>query len=280
MKLKVYQSYWGSTALPYGSDAEWSMEEKLAKIAEAGFDGVEYLMEDADHRKAMTPLCDKYGLDRSNIVFPWKPEEFTADIAAAKDGGASHINLQPMPITRTVAEAVSYIVRCHDMAAEAGYELFFETHRDRTTTDMYFTLDLIDAVPDMRLCGDLSHFLVGREFAGPPISEQNQKYMEQILERCGAFHGRVASREQVQVSISFPHNEVWFDLFAGWWEHGMRHARANAGADDVFHFVVELGPPMYAIQGANGEELSDRWEETIMIKDRVQQIWATLDAEG
>jgi hypothetical protein len=228
----------------------------------------------------MTPLCDKYGLDRSNIVFPWKPEEFTADIAAAKDGGASHINLQPMPITRTVAEAVPYIVRCHDMAAEAGYELFFETHRDRTTTDMYFTLDLIDAVPDMRLCGDLSHFLVGREFAGPPISEQNQKYMEQILERCGAFHGRVASREQVQVSISFPHNEVWFDLFAGWWEHGMRHARANAGADDVFHFVVELGPPTYAIQGANGEELSDRWEEAIMIKDRVQQIWATLDAEG
>ncbi|MEC8990060.1 MAG: sugar phosphate isomerase/epimerase [Candidatus Latescibacterota bacterium] len=280
MKLKVYQSYWGSTALPYGSDAEWSMEEKLAKIAEAGFDGVEYLMEDADHRKAMTPLCDKYGLDRSNIVFPWKPEEFTADIAAAKDGGASHINLQPMPITRTVAEAVPYIVRCHDMAAEAGYELFFETHRDRTTTDMYFTLDLIDAVPDMRLCGDLSHFLVGREFAGPPISEQNQKYMEQILERCGAFHGRVASREQVQVSISFPHNEVWFDLFAAWWEHGMRHARANAGADDVFHFVVELGPPTYAIQGANGEELSDRWEEAIMIKDRVQQIWATLDAEG
>ncbi|MEC9379356.1 MAG: sugar phosphate isomerase/epimerase [Candidatus Latescibacterota bacterium] len=280
MKLKVYQSYWGSTALPYGSDAEWSMEEKLAKIAEAGFDGVEYLMEDADHRKAMTPLCDKYGLDRSNIVFPWKPEEFTADIAAAKDGGASHINLQPKPITRTVAEAVPYIVRCHDMAAEAGYELFFETHRDRTTTDMYFTLDLIDAVPDMRLCGDLSHFLVGREFAGPPISEQNQKYMEQILERCGAFHGRVASREQVQVSISFPHTEVWFDLFVGWWEHGMRHARANAGADDVFHFVVELGPPTYAIQGANGEELSDRWEEAIMIKDRVQQIWATLDAEG
>lgn len=280
MKLKVYQSYWGSSALPYGSDSEWSMEEKLAKIAEAGFDGVEYLMEDADNRQAMTPLCDKYGLDRSNIVFPWNPEEFTADIAAAKDGGASHINLQPMPITRTVAEAVPYIVRCHDMAAAAGYELFFETHRDRTTTDMYFTLDLIDAIPDMRLCGDLSHFLVGREFSGPPISEPNQKYMEQILERCGAFHGRVASREQVQVSISFPHNKVWFDLFAGWWEHGMRHARANAAADEVFHFVVELGPPTYAIQGAKGEELSDRWEEAIMIKNRVQKIWTALDAEG
>ena len=279
MKLQVYQSYWGMGALPFGG-AEWSMEEKLARIAEAGFDGVEFLMEDKDHREAMVPLCDKHGLARSNIVFPWTPAEFVEDIAAAKAGGASHLNLQPMPITRTVAEAVPYIVRCMDMAADAGYELFFETHRDRTTTDMYFTLDLIDAVPDMRLCGDLSHFLVGREFAGPPISAQNQAYMEQILERCGAFHGRVASREQVQVSVSFPHNQVWFDLFSDWWEHGFRHFRKTADADATMHFVVELGPPTYAIQGADGSELSDRWQEAILIKDRVREIWARLEAEG
>lgn len=52
MKFRVYQSYWGMTALPYGGE-EWSMEEKLAKIAEAGFDGVEFLMEDKAHREAM-----------------------------------------------------------------------------------------------------------------------------------------------------------------------------------------------------------------------------------
>jgi sugar phosphate isomerase/epimerase len=256
------------------------MEEKLARIAEAGFAGVEFLMEDKKHREQMVPLCDKYGLRRSNIVFPWTPAEFADDIAAARDGGASHINLQPMPITRTVAEVVPYLVRCVDMASDAGYELFFETHRDRTTTDMYFTLDLIDAVPDLVLCGDLSHFLVGREFAGPPISEQNQEYMEQIVERCGAFHGRVASREQVQVPISFAHNQVWFDLFAGWWEHGLRAFRQRAGADDTLTFVVELGPPTYAIQGADGSELSDRWQEALMVKDRVEEIWQRLEEEG
>ncbi|SVC98922.1 uncharacterized protein METZ01_LOCUS351776, partial [marine metagenome] len=192
MNFQVYQSFWGMGSLPFGEETEWRMEEKLAKIAEAGFDGVEWLMEEESHRNEMTPLCDKYDLKRSNIVFPWTPEEFAADLEAARTGGASHINLQPMPMPRTVAAVVPYIVRCMDMAADAGFELSFETHRDRTTTDMYFPLDLIEAIPDMVLCGDLSHFLVGREFAGPPISEQNQKYMEQILERCGAFHGRVA----------------------------------------------------------------------------------------
>ena len=243
MKFQVYQSFWGMTSLPYGSDEEWSIEEKLEKIAAAGFDGVEWLMEYEEQRREMVPICDRLGLKRSNIVFPWTPEEFSDDIAAAKDGGASHINLQPMPMPRVVAHGVPYIVRLIDMAAEAGYELFIETHRDRMTTDMYFTLDLIEAVPDMVLCGDLSHFLVGREFTGPPLSEANQAYMEQILERCGAFHGRVASREQVQVPFLFEHNKVWLDLYAGWWEYGFKKFKARAGEDDVLTVVVELGPP-------------------------------------
>ena len=41
MKFQVYQSYWGMSSLPFGG-TEWSMEEKLAKIAEANFDGVEW----------------------------------------------------------------------------------------------------------------------------------------------------------------------------------------------------------------------------------------------
>lgn len=69
MNFQVYQSYWGMSSLPFQGD-EWSMEEKLAHIAEAGFDGVEFLMEDKEHRDAMVPLCEKYHLKRSNIVFP------------------------------------------------------------------------------------------------------------------------------------------------------------------------------------------------------------------
>ena len=45
-------------------------------------------------------------------------------------------------------------------------------------------------------------------------------------------------------------------------------------------FVVAFGPPTYAIQGADGQELSDRWEEALMIKDRVREIWSRLEAEG
>lgn len=273
MKFQVYQSLWGMVGLPFGGTKEWSLEEKVAKIAEAGFDGVEFLMEDAAHLKQMLPLVEKHQLKRSNIVFPWTPEEFKADIEAARDGGATHINLQPMPMPRTVAAGVPYLVRCMDLAAAAGFPLYIETHRDRMTTDMYFTLDLIDAVPDLVLCGDLSHFLVGREFGGPPLSVDNERYMKQILERCGAFHGRVASREQVQVPINFPHNKVWLDLYTSWWEYGFKKFKERAKPDDTLTFVVELGPPTYALQGADGKELSDRWQEAQQLKDLVWEIW-------
>ena len=272
MKFQVYQSYWGLTNLPYQGD-EWSREEKVAQVAEAGFDGIEFLMEEAEHRDAMVALTDKYGLKRGNLVFPWTAEEFKDDIKAAQAGGATHINLQPMPMPRTVAEGATFLRDCIALGNEAGIPTFIETHRDRMTTDMYNTLDLMEAVPEMKLCGDLSHFVVAREFAGPPISEQNQAYMTQVIERCGLFHGRVASREQVQVSISFPHNKVWLDLFTGWWEQGFKHFKATAPADATLTFVVELGPPGYAIQGADGNELCDRWAESIQIKDLVRELW-------
>ncbi|MCB1122482.1 MAG: sugar phosphate isomerase/epimerase, partial [Verrucomicrobiae bacterium] len=203
----------------------------------------------------------------------WSPDEFRNDVKASIEGGATHINLQPMPMPRTVAECVPYIRECMAIAEEAGIPMTFETHRDRMTTDLYFTLDLIEAVPEMRLTGDLSHFVVAREFAGPPISEQNQAYMTQIIEHCRLFHGRVASREQVQVPIAFPHNKIWLDLFAGWWEQGFKHFKATAPDDATLTFVVELGPPSYAIQGADGKEITDRWAEAIRLKDLVREIW-------
>lgn len=53
---------------------------------------------------------------------------------------------------------------------------------------------------------------------------------------------RVASREQVQVEVSFPRHRMWLDLFLGWWEYGMRSWSQRAGANDELSFVCELGP--------------------------------------
>ena len=128
------------------------------------------------------------------------------------------------------------------LADEAGLTLYVETHRDRMTTDLLFTLQLVDAVPSLRLTADLSHFVVGREFRYP-ISAENEALVGRILERSWAFHGRVATREQVQVQLSFPHQRMWLDVFRGWWELGFRDWRRRAPSSATLVFTPELHLP-------------------------------------
>ena len=92
-----------------------------------------------------------------------------------------------------------------------------------------------------------------------------------------AFH--FSSREQVQVPISFPPHKPWVDRFMGWWEYGIRSWKKRAGPDETLTFLCEFGPPPYAITGADGYELSDRWQEALMMKDMIRALWARIEAE-
>jgi len=131
---------------------------------------------------------------------------------------------------------------------------------------------------DLRLTGDLSHYVVGREFAWP-ISDENHRLMQRIIDQCWGFHGRVASREQIQVQLSFAHQREWLDLFLGWWEYGFRAWRKRAPPDGTLTFLCELGPKEYAMTGADGYELSDRWQEAQMLMRLVRELWSRIERE-
>ena len=113
---------------------------------------------------------------------------------------------------------------------------------------------------------------MGREFA-TPLSQENQSLMHRIIDNCWAFHGRVASREQVQIEISFPHHQEWLDIFLDWWQYGFASGRRRASPDDSLAFVCELGPKPYAITGRDGNDTTDRWEEALLMREHVRKVW-------
>ena len=210
--------------------------------------------------------------------YPRTVDELRPILEHVAEFGADHLNLQADVRPHTVAECVPLIEGWRALARDAGVALHFETHRDRMTTDLHFTLRLLDRFPDLRLTGDLSHYVVGREFAWP-VSDENHLLMHRIIDQCWGFHGRVASREQIQVQISFAHQREWLELFMGWWEYGFRSWRRRAPADAVLTFLCELGPKEYAMTGPDGYELSDRWEEAQLLMRLVRGLWRKIEQD-
>jgi hypothetical protein len=276
-RLLVYQSLWAmEQRRPDGF--EWSIDQKLEMIRAAGFDGAGVRFFDRDYAREVTTKLRGWGLSWQAQCYPRAVDDLKPILAHVAEFGADHVNLQADVRPHTVAECVPLIEGWRQLAQDAGVALHFETHRDRMTTDLYFTLRLLDRFPDLRLTGDLSHYVVGREFAWP-ISHENHRLMHRVIDRCWGFHGRVASREQIQVQISFPHQRDWLDLFMSWWEYGLRSWRRRAPKDGVFTFLCELGPREYAMTGADGYELSDRWEEAQLMMRLVRDLWNRLEQE-
>ena len=277
-RFLVYQSLWAmERRRPDG--LEWSLDEKLELIRGAGFDGAGVRFFDYQYARTVTGYLREHGMSWQAQCYPKTVDDLTPIIAHVQELGADHINLQPDVKPYRLEDCIPYIEGWRRLAADAGIKLQIETHRDRMTTDLFFTLHLLDCFPDLRLTGDLSHYVVGREFAWP-ISEENHALMRRVLDNCWGFHGRVASREQVQVQISFAHQKDWVDLFMGWWEYGFRQWQARAGVDETLTFLCELGPREYAMTGADGYELSDRWQESIMLKDMVRDLWRRVSGAG
>lgn len=270
-RFLVYQSLWAmERRRPDG--LEWTLDEKLQMIHRAGFDGAGVRFADRAYAREVTDFLKSHGMTWQAQAYPQTLDDLKPIIDHVLEFGADHLNVQPDVRPYTVQACIPLLEGWRRMAHDAGIPMQIETHRNRMTTDLFFTLQILDALPDLRLTGDLSHYVVGREF-WYPVPDEDHALMNRIIDNCWGFHGRVASREQIQLQISFPHHQHWVEVFMGWWERGFRQWKRKAGSNETLTFLCELGPPEYAMTGADGYELSDRWQEALMMKDMVRDLW-------
>ncbi len=259
---------------------EPSPAESFAKIAAAGYDGVclDPAVEEIAECLALRPHYRKHDLGCMINAFPRSVDDMQPLLELAVELEACHVNVISGVMPIRPEDAVPVVRRWIVEAAAMNMPLMFETHRDSLLNDLYFTLQLMERVPEMRLCADLSHFVVDRELRAP-VPERDAGYIRAVLERSDCFQGRVASREQVQVPIDFPQHREWVDIFRAWWRDGMRLWQQRNEDGATLRFLCELGPPPYAITDGQQNELSDRWQEALTIRGWAQDIWASLDEE-
>lgn len=267
----VFQSLWAMQTEPGSLDAQ------LDRIKAAGFDGItDHYFKPADVARLHAAATAR-GLQVEGQLFPQTVDDLAAALDVISGYGCHHLTLQADVRPRTQSEAARLAEGWQRLAEQVDFPVLLETHRYRLTNDLLFTLDLLSQMPDLKLLADLSHYVVGRELPEPGAAEDDQQ-IQTILRHSWGFHGRVASSEQVQVSLDFPQHQAWVQRFTQWWRYGIEDWLARPDTPQSLSFTCELGPPPYAITGADGREISDRWSEALKLQTLIRQVWQDCQA--
>ena len=278
LTLDIYQSLWAMERRIPG-EPEDPVEAHMEQIAEAGYAGacVDPNVSEIPDCLALKPAFDRLGLKCMVNAFPHDEASLEPLLDMAQELNATQVNVIGGVMPLTAADAVPVVKAWLAMAERYPFPVLLETHRNGTLNDLFFTLEVLEMVPELRLCADLSHFVVDRELQ-IPLSETDEGYFSTILERSDSFQGRISNNQQIQIAIDFPQHQDWVAQYRQWWQQGISGWRARQTGDATLNFLVELGPPAYAITGADQRELSDRWQEGLQIREWVEGMWADMEA--
>jgi len=269
-KLRKVYSWWSFIGLPRGGP-EWTMEEKFRRAKEAGFEGIEMMVLEPKDEDRVRRLLDETGLFLGSQGHPYSVADFKTFLGQAKRVRAEYIFVHPGNAFMSDDDAVNLVREGYKVAYDLGVPMTLETHRGTVTENAYRAIHLVEQIPQLRLTGDLSHYGIGGEMGSLPAAGLIKR-LSPLLDRIDTLQTRITNGEQVQVDVGAGDGKLaqnWVEL----WAEAIRRWRTQAQPGDWFPFCTELGPPTYSILDLEGKEISDRWEQSLVMKRLMEQAW-------
>ena len=146
-----------------------------------------------------------------------------------------------------------------ELSRQSGKVLTYETHRSRPTGSGPMTRQLLEALPEMRINADFSHWFCVHE---SDLSNQADN-VDLAIQRSSHIHARVGFGEGPQVPDPLaPQWEEWTQLHLRLWRR-IVETRKAAG-DEWLTVAPEFGPPPYMpVEPYTGRPLADAWEVNV-----------------
>ena len=278
------------TKADWGLERFGDLESRLQVIADAGFDGIECFFVDmpADRFKGR---CSDLGLIYNGGIVAPTIEAFRTELKRSLACNPTLINCHGGRDYHSLDESIEFFTECMKIANnETDVQVVFETHRRCNLYAPWMTEWLIDALPDLRICADFSHFTVVSEgdmttsvsaepdengMMAQQADANKARMMEKAISRADHIHARVGDLHRPQcVDPRRGADLAWTELYEGWWDRIVERARSDGRAFMTIN--PEYGPVPYA--PCDPDTLipySDPWELAIWAKDRLRARYAS-----
>jgi sugar phosphate isomerase/epimerase len=258
-------------------DNEWTLDEKLAAIKEAGFDGVCWA-----GSPELREGCRRQGLTFVGGMASGNAGDIPRLLQQQKECGAIHVNVQLATDETSATEALGLALALNREGKRIGVVPGIETHRGtctETPEKHYALCDAYQAVTGelLPLSIDLSHFAVVKHLL-PENFARRLLVRPDLIQRAQQFHFRPFNGHHAQVPITDGGGNLtaevkdWLpfaEALLKCWLDGNR-----SGGREIF-ICPELGP----VEG--GYALStfpNSWEDAKFLRQEIVRLWAKVTA--
>jgi hypothetical protein len=268
-RLRLFANLWTLWDHPSARN-EWSLEEKIVAIKEAGFDGLAWILEKEHGR-----LTRKHGLFTIGFVSSAKPADFRSLIQQNIDGGALRINVQlgdhDTPVNKAIQLAIRIIRECERLNVPCDIEV----HRDTCTETPEKTYAIAAGYKKatgklLSITWDFSHISVVKHLA-PPFWERLIEDPK-LIQRSRQFHFRPFNGHHCQIPVTDGTGALSAELkhWLPFLEKAIETWLAvNQDGNEVFA-CPEMGPVR---SGYNLVQLPGSWEDAKVLRTIIANTW-------
>jgi sugar phosphate isomerase/epimerase len=274
--LRHIANLWTLIGHPAKSN-EWTLDQKLAAIKAAGFEGVCWA-----GSPELREGCRKRGLIFVGGMATGDAADFPRLLQEQKDCGAVHVNVQLGHDGMLTPEALDLALGLNREGKRIGVVPGIETHRGTCTETPEKNYALCDAYEKatgelLPLSVDFSHFAVVKHLV-PENFAKRLLVRPDLIQRAQQFHFRPFNGHHAQVPITDGKGNLtaevldWLPfaeaLLKCWLDGNKNSAR------EIF-ICPELGP----VEG--GYALStfrNSWDEKQILRGEIEKLWRKLTA--
>ena len=279
MKLQVFKTLWGFLG-DYGRAAQ--------EAVEARFDGIECAIpEQARNQEQLAEILEKYRLSYIAEICTagsYVPDR-RADVAVHLESLESKLRscIYPKPEfvnciggcdAWPLDKHLAFFRQAMDIADAFAVRISFETHRGRSLFNPWITLQVVEALPDLQLTCDFSHWCVVCE----RLIDSELDIIQAIAANAFHIHARVGYDQGPQVPhpaapeyahCLAAHQKWWEILWAAQQGRGFKNTTLTPefGPDGYLHLLPYTQAPV-----------ADLWEINRWMADTEKQHFAMFNS--